>query len=316
MQKCTSIASYAEESRREGKQLVNWDDLKIFLAVAREGSARGAACKLGIHHSTITRRVEAFESAQKIRLFDRLPTGYTLTAAGEELLQAVGSVEDEINGIERHILGKDIQLKGDIRVTMSDAIAIHILMPDLVNFMETYPEVNLELCTSYDLLNLTKREADVAIRITENPPEHLVGRKVCRYHCANYASPSYLAQYELAGDMAGGSAHWIGWDSTVPIPEWVRKSQFPHLPVRGRFNHPLTQVAAARAGLGIARIPCFLGDREPALQRIPPGTCEPCHDIWILTHKDLVSTVRTQTFMDAMAEAFRQKRDLLEGKEA
>lgn len=289
---------------------MNWDDLKIFLAVAREGSARGAACKLGIHHSTITRRIEAFESAQKTRLFDRLPTGYAPTVAGEELLQAVGRVEDEINGIERHILGQDIQLQGDIRVTMPDALAIHILMPDIRRFMDTYPEVNLEVITSYEVLNLTKREADVAIRITENPPEHLVGRKVCRYHCANYASPEYLAK----NSPSQGQGHWLGWDCPVPAPEWVRKSEFPTLPVRGRFNNPLMQVAAAKAGLGMARIPCWLGDREPGLQRVPPGNCKPCHDIWILTHKDLVSTVRIQTFMDCMAEAFRQKRDLLEGK--
>ena len=289
---------------------MNWEDLKIFLVVAREGSARAAASKLSVHHSTITRRIEAFESRQKTRLFDRQPCGYVLTPAGEELLQAVSRVEDEINGIERQILGQDVQLSGNIRVTLPDAIATNLLMSDIVRFMENYPEVNVEILLSYAVFNLSKREADVAIRITENPPEHLVGRKICRYHCANYATPHYLETH----NPSAGIGHWIGWDCPGTTPDWVRQSEFPNLSVRGRFNNPLIQVAAAKAGLGIARMPCFLGDAEPALQRVPPGESHPCHDIWILTHKDLVSTVRIQTFMDAMAEAFRRKHDLLEGR--
>ena len=99
-----------------------------------------------------------------------------------------------------------------------------------------------------------------------------------------------------------------------PYPDWVRKSEFPHTPVRGRFNNAIAQLAAAKAGLGLARIPCFLGDPEPTLQRVPPGQSAPCHDVWILTHKDLISTVRIQTFMDCMSKAFQQKQDLLEGR--
>ncbi len=290
---------------------MNWDDLKIFLAVAREGAARAAAAKLGVHHSTITRRIDAFESTQNTRLFDRLPSGYTLTMAGEELLQAAIRIEDEINGIERHILGQDIRLQGDIRVTMPEHLALHLLMPYLVRFTEIYPDVNLQLFISYGMFNLTKREADVAIRVTKNPPEHLVGRKVVRYHCATYASSHYLATHELKPDKA----HWIGWDSPTSSPDWVRQSDFPHLSIRGRINNVLAQLAAAKEGFGLTRLPCFLGDSDSILQRVPPGKSKPCHDVWILTHKDLVSTVRIQTFMDFMAEAFRQKRDLLEGRE-
>lgn len=291
---------------------MNWDDLKIFLTVAREGSARAAANKLRIHHSTITRRIDAFESAQKIRLFDRLPSGYALTLAGEDLLQVVVRIEDEINGIERHILGQDLHLRGDIRVTLPEHLAVHLLMPDLIRFMDTYPEVHLEILVSYGMFSLTKREADVAIRVTDNPPEHLVGRKVVRYHCATYASEPYLATHNLPTDTTG--AHWIGWDSPTPYPAWVRKSEFPNVPVRGRMNNVVAELAAAKAGFGIARLPCYMGDPEPTLRRVSPGKSAPCRDVWILTHKDLVATVRIQTFMDFMADAFQQQRDLLEGR--
>ena len=291
---------------------MNWDDLKIFLAVAQQGSARAAAHKLGIHHSTIARRIEGFESDQNTRLFDRLPSGYALTVAGEELLQAVTRIEDEVSSIERHILGQDVRLSGNIRVTMPDALAVHLLMSDLGRFMDSYPEVNLQVSISYDLFSLSKREADVAIRVTDNPPEHLVGRKMVCYHCAAYASPSYLASHNLPEDVTG--VHWIGWDSPTPFPNWVRNSQFPTVPLRGRINNAAAQLAAAKAGLGLALLPCFMGDPEPGLRRVPPGSSEPCHDIWILTHKDLVSTVRIQTFMDCMADAFKKKRSLLMGQ--
>ncbi|MBT9317811.1 LysR family transcriptional regulator [Leptothoe spongobia] len=289
---------------------MNWDDLKFFLAVAQEGSARAAAAKLGIHHSTITRRIEAFESTQKTRLFDRLPSGYTLTKTGKELLQAAIRIEDEINGIERHILGQDIRLQGDIRVTMPEHLALNLLMPDMVRFMEIYPDVNLKLVISCDMLSLSKREADVAIRVTNNPPEHLVGRKVIRYHCATYASSHYLETHELTTEKA----HWIGWDSPTPYPDWVKQSEFPHLSIRGQIASILAQLAAAKEGLGLARLPCFVGDSDSRLQRVPPGRSVPCHDIWVLTHKDLVSTMRIQTFIDFITDAFRHKRDVLEGR--
>ncbi|MEL6553736.1 MAG: LysR family transcriptional regulator [Cyanobacteria bacterium J06621_11] len=291
---------------------MNWDDLKIFLALSRQGSARAAADKLGIHHSTITRRIEAFEATQKAHLFDRLHTGYSLTPAGEALLESAARIEAEIDSIERNILGKEVELKGDIRVTMPDAIAIHLLMPDIVRFMDTYPDINVKVQVSYSLLSLTKRETDIAIRLTDKPLEHLVGRKLIRYHIANYAAKQYLKERNFPTKRE--NVHWIGWNYPVACDEWIAQSEFPTLPARGYFNNALAQLAAVKAGLGIARLPCFMGDPDPSIQRIPPGKSTPFHDIWILTHKDLLSTARIQLFMDFIAEAFRKKRDLLKGQ--
>ena len=291
---------------------VNWDDLKIFLAVARRGSARAAAEQLDIHHSTIARRIEAFESTQNVQLFHRTTTGYRLTPAGESLLASVVRIEQEVNCIERNILGRDAELKGEIRVTMPDVLAANLLMPDLVAFMDTYPEIDLKVLVSYSMLSLAKREADVAIRLSDRPAEHLIGRKAIRYHVATYASKAYLQRYPLPDKTEG--AHWIGWDFPMPKAEWIRQSNFPAVPSRGHFNNVLVQLAAVKAGVGMARLPCFIGDVEPSLQRVPPGNDEPFHDIWILTHKDLLSTARIQVFMDFVAAAFKQKQDLLEGR--
>lgn len=291
---------------------MNWNDLKIFLAVARQGSARAAAEKLGIHHSTITRRIEAFETAQKVHLFDRLNTGYRLTDAGESLLESATRIESEVSSVERNIFGQDVSLKGEIRVTMPDAIAANLLMPDLVTFMEKYPEIDLKVLISYGVLSLTKREADIAIRLSDRPAEHLVGRKVVRYHIATYGSKEYIARHSLPTQTEG--VHWIGWNFPKHKTEWIARSEFPHMPSRGDFNNVLVQLAAVKAGLGIARLPCFIGDIEPTLQRVVSGRSAPFHDIWILTHKDLLSTARIQLFMDFISVAFKNKRALLEGK--
>ena len=295
---------------------MNWDDLKIFLALSRQGSARAAADKLGLHHSTITRRIEAFEAAQKTHLFDRLHTGYRLTAAGEALLHSVIRVEEEINGIERNLLGQDADLRGDIQVTMPAAIATHLLMPDIVHIMDSYPDINVKVLISYSLLSLTKRETDIAIRLTDTPPEHLVGRKVIRYHTAIYASKQYLETHDFSTDPRGTrpKPHWIGWNYPKPCLEWIQESQFPHLKPRGYFNNVLAQLAAVKTGLGIAKLPCFIGDKEPSITRVPPKDSLAFQDIWILTHKDLLSTARIQLFMDFIGAAFRSKRAELEGR--
>ena len=290
---------------------MNWDDLKIFLAVARQGSVRSAAAKLGVHHSTVSRRIEAFERKHQVKLFDRLPSGYAIATTGAELLTVAIEIEDKVNEIERHILGKDKRLTGNIRLTMPDGL-INLLMPDLVAFMNQYPEVEIELIVSYEMFNITKREADIAIRITENPPEHLIGHKLIRYACSTYASLEYFDRYDPINNR--DRVKWIGWDETISYPEWVRKSDFPNAAIRGRFNNSLAQLAAVKAGLGIAKLPCPIADTEPSLRRVSPGIAEPCQDIWILTHKDLASSARIKAFMSFIRAAFEAKKDLFEGR--
>lgn len=290
----------------------NWDDLKVFLVLAREGSARAAAEKLNLHHSTVSRRIEALETAYGVRLFDRLPSGYAITAVGQELMVEAVQIEDQINNIDRQLLGKDARLTGEIRVTLPDGFAINLLMPDIVAFMKQYPGIELILVASYEVFDLTRRQADVAIRITENPPEHLVGYKVVRYACATYASVNYLETHDPARDPK--ECYWIGWGDCITYPDWTKKSEFPDVPVRGQISNPAIQVSAAKAGLGMARIPCFLGDVEPDLRRVPPGKADPCHNVWLLTHRDLRSTKRIQVFMQWIGNAFRRQQNLLEGR--
>ncbi len=289
---------------------MDWNDIKIFLALVRHGSVRAAGDRLGVSHSTVARRIDALESELKVRLFERRSTGYAITAAGEEILTVAEGVEGDLMQIERRVLGSDQRLAGDVRFTTADFLATHLLMPHLASFCELYPDIHVEVVTTYDALDLNKREADVALRFTRNPPGNLVGRQVATLSQAPYATPAYLARHELG---PGSSAVWIGFEGRAPFPKWVREGPLPHLPSRGCFQSLLVQKEAARAGMGIAMLPCLLGDADAGLVRLPGIAPQPVFDLWLLTHREVRSSARLRVFMQFMTQALAAERARLEG---
>ncbi|MFT4584414.1 MAG: DNA-binding transcriptional LysR family regulator [Gammaproteobacteria bacterium] len=290
----------------------DWDDLRFFLAVARRGSIRGAAALLAVNHSTVSRRIDALEKKLGTRLFERLPSGYFITHSGEEMRLSAESIEAEFHAIDRRVVGHDARPSGLLRVTLLDAMAQKLLMTDIVRFNNAHPGIELELIASDSIANLSKREADVAIRISNDPPDNLVGRRVVKLATASYASVDYLARHTLPD--AKSDLTWIGWDNPVSDPQWVRDGPYPQVPARNRINSSLLQLEAAKAGMGMVVLPCFLGDAEPSLRRVAPGTATPLWEIWLLTHEDLRRTARVRLFMDFMADAILAKKDLLEGR--
>ena len=291
---------------------MDWDDLKVFMAVAREGSVRAAAQVLRVNNTTVSRRVRGFEERLGARLFDRTPGGYAITAVGEQVLASAQRVEEEVQGVERLVLGHDARLSGDIKFTAPDSALLRLLMPDLVAFMDLYPDVTLEIDMSLETVNLSAREADVALRATRRPPEHLIGRKVAQIAQAPYATPAYLAVHDLV--EAPEEARWIGWDDYVPLPDWVRGGPLPDTPVRGRISSDVCQLEAAKAGAGIALLPCYLGDAEEELIRVPPGLPLGRHEYWLLTHKDLLATARIRIFWEYLLEVMKRRKPLIEGQ--
>ncbi len=289
---------------------MEWDDVRLFLALVRAGSVRAAAAKAGVSHSTVARRVEAFETRLGVKLFDRLPSGYVLTAAGEDLLGVAEKVENELDGVQRRLVGQDRRLAGVIRVTMVDVIATHLLMPNLTEFRELYPNIELEVVITYEALDLTRREADVAIRFVKNPPDHLIGHRLATVANAAYATQDYLDHHDLADPT---SVSWIGFGSPSPFPKWVKQSDYPNVPAKGVFNSMLLQLQAARCGMGMANLPCFMGDPDPELRRLPPGEPRPGYDLWLLRHRDTRSTARLRVFSEFVGAAVAEHRPLLEG---
>ncbi|VAW71024.1 Transcriptional regulator, LysR family [hydrothermal vent metagenome] len=291
-------------------QHMNWDDLRFFLAVAQKGSIRGASEALSVNASTVSRRIDTFEKKLGTRLFERLPTGYILTSAGEEILESSERIEDEVAKLDRNIIGRDAQLNGSLTVTMAAPLATHLLMPDFVKFGQRYPGIELELSVSSEEINLSKREADVAIRITNNPPEYLVGRHITDIAKAAYASHEYLATHNIKQPEL---LRWIGWEDPELYPTWVKESIYPKTPVRHKANDILVQLEAAKSGMGMTILPCFMADSVPELTRISPISASHCGDIWILTHKDLRYTARVRIFMDYIVKAFEKHIPALTG---
>jgi len=293
--------------------VLDWDDIKHFLALSRHGSVRAASDKLGVSHSTVARRIEAFEKRLGVRLFERSPGGYVITTAGEEVLAVAEQIESEIHGLERRIVGRDQQLSGDIRVTMVDVLSTHLLMPHLAEFSKLYPDISLEVVIALGTLDLSKREADVALRFTQKPPDELIGKRLTNMYCAAYASEEYIKQHDFD---SGTTAHWIDCVKRGNYPTWVKKSDYPHIPAKNVFESLLLQFEATKAGMGIGMLPCFMGDPEPTLQRLPPGVARPTYDLWLLTHTDMRTTARLRVFSEFIANAVLNHRELIEGRSA
>ena len=296
------------------KSTMNWDDTRLFLALARSGSARATAAEQDISHSTVTRRVDQLEVDLGVRLFDRDVRGYRLTGAGEVMMKLTIRAEEALLAAERQLQGRDSQLSGEIRLTTANIVALHLIMDDLAEFTRLYPDIDMNVLISYDLFNLSRREADVALRILRldsNPPEGLIGRKLITMKSCCYASDAYLAENDPTS--ADSTARWIGWDDLERFPDWVKASPFPNLPVYGRMNDGMLQAEAARCGLGITVLPCFFGDRVEGLQRIPGCDPYPSFDLWMLSHPDLRDAARMRTFRAFMAAAIDRKKPLLVG---
>lgn len=294
---------------------LEWDDLRYVLAVAEAGSLAGAARELRVNHSTVLRRIAAFEQQLGLRLFERLPTGYVLTAGGEELVAAARSIAGTVTELERRIAGQDLRLSGTLRITATDTLMGSILPEILAEFGEVHPGIALEVAVSNLMLNLTKRDADVALRTADNPPASLVGRRVGRIAFAIYAAPAYLARHDHA-DLA--EHRWIGPDDTLAgtsVARWMQ-AKLGKSEIVLRADSLLAMQQAAVAGLGLVALPCYLGDSLPALACVRRPLPEMETGLWILTHEDLRAAARVRAFTDFAYGAFRKRRALLEGEAA
>ncbi len=292
---------------------MDWDDLRIFLAVAREGSLSGAARTLGVNHSTVFRRIKGFEDQIGVRLFDRMPSGYALTVAGTEMQETAERMEEEVEWLDRRIAGQDLRLSGEIVVTTADTLVDGFLGPHLRGFCDAFPGIKVDLILDAQFYNLSKRQADIAIRPTLSPPETLVGRRLCAVAFACYAAPSYLAAIGPETDLQ--DHRWIGPDESLAhlaAAQWQRGVAGEGR-VQMRCNNLLGLRSAAVAGLGVATLPCFMGDADSGLTRVTAPDPALASALWLLTHQDLRNTARVRAFLDYMAQSLASDIDLMEG---
>jgi DNA-binding transcriptional LysR family regulator len=295
----------------------DWDDLRYVLKVAAEGSLAAAARKLHVNHTTVLRRVDAFEKRLGMRVFERLPSGYVLTAGGEDLIAAASRIDDEVVALERKLTGRDLQLTGTVRVTTTDSLAVSLLPEILAAFRRAHPGILIELAVSNAMFNLTRRDADIAIRPALKPPEAMIGRRVSAIAFAIYASPDYLAGRQLSFDDLKQSA-WIVPDESLAdssVWRWMRAT-LPDVEVALEVDSLLTARHLAAAGAGLAALPCYLGDSALQLVRVTAPIDEMATELWLLTHPDLRRTARVRAFTEFVAEALGRRKVLLEGRES
>ncbi len=270
---------------------MDWDDYQYFLAVASSGSVSAAARRLGQSHSTVLRRLDKLETALDVRLFERFQTGYVLTASGEELQALLAPIGEGMQDIERKLGGQDAALRGTIRVTTTDTL-MAVLLPVLSDFRASYPGIQLQITVNNSFLNLSKRDADVAIRPSNTPPDNLVGRKAGILRTAPYASTAYLAL------RPQGDHDWIAPDDSLAHlrqARWLRE----HVPAEryaASVDSLLGMVTAVEAGLGAGMLLCLLADARPGLVRLADPDPALDTDVWILTHPDLRRVQRIRVF--------------------
>ena len=293
-----------------------WDDIRIFLTVVAEGSLAGAARKLNVNHSTVYRRIQGLEKSLGVKLFDRHTDGYVLNAAGEKIRHKASLMGEAYDELVREIGGSDLRLQGEIRIATSDTFGTVVLPAIIAGFRDRYPEVNVDLVIGSQYLNLSRREADVAVRPTRRPPENLIGRRIGDISFALYGADEYLAQRPFhAGDDASDH-HAIGLDVSMAQTELAQMltHSIPTSSVVLRTNSILAMQRLCEAGVGLAPLPCFLGDAAPRLHRLtePDRTVGP--SLWLLTHKDLRKTARIKAWMEYASEKLREWRPLFEGE--
>lgn len=288
---------------------IDWDDLRLVLAIARGEGLSGASRALGVNHATVFRRLNRLEQRIGVRLFERFRTGYAATAAGEKVVALAGRVESGVVEVTRELSGQDTRPQGTVRLTTTDAL-LPLLGRCLPRLQATNPEITIELCIVNMMVNLSRRDADIALRATGSPPPGLFGRKVGRFVYGVYAAKTLKTKR-----MDLGALPWVAPDDTVshtPSAVWMAK-HVPGVTVAGRGNSLPSILEMVRAGIGAGLLPCLLADQLPELRQI--GSPAPMAlDLWLLTHNDLRNVARVRATMAALGDAITRHQPILSGR--
>lgn len=295
-----------------------WDDFRLVKAVADARGMAGAASDLGINHSTVFRRLAQIEETLGTTLFERHRAGYGLTPAGEEMVALATRLDGDITTFTRRVAGQEITLGGELRITTNDTLLVDLLLPVLAAFRAAFPDVRLDLIVSNAALNLSRRDADIAIRATlAPPPDTLVGRRVARIGWALYGrravfdAPAALAVADLAA-----THEWVSLGDAFAHLEIVRfvAAHVPAERVACRVNTVFGLAEIVEAGIGIGYLPCFIGDGRPDLVRLGPGQPSVAGDLWVLTHPDLRHSARVRAFLDFATDQIAALRPAIAGE--
>lgn len=293
-----------------------WDDLRLVKAVAEAGSLPAAAGRLGLNHSTVFRRLGQIEQALGVPLFERHRTGYVPTPAGEEIAALAERVDSDVTGVVRRLAGREPAPAGELRVTTNDSLLIHLLTPLFARFLATFPDIGLDVVLDNQALNLSRRDADVAIRATDEPPDTLVGRRAARIAWALYGRASDFPMPQAVDEDMLASCRWVSLGDNMGSLKAVKFVKAAIAPDRVAYkvNTVLGLAEAVEGGIGIGHLPCFIADIRPSLTRLAPPDPAFSADLWLLTHPDLRHAARVRALLDFLAAEIGAFRSVIEGR--
>lgn len=282
---------------------MDWNALKVFLAISKQGSLAGAARVLEVNHSTVFRRLKTLEDSLGGTLFNRINNHYEPTPLGVELLAKAQAIETSVFEIERYIVGKEFQPKGCVKVTAPPNITYRYLPSILANFKKAYPDIEVELLVSNSNVNMSTRQADIAIRATPNPPEYLIGRQVSTLNWSLFASHDYVEKTQPLTAFDDLHQHDLisatGELQHLPAFQWIESNYKASIEVRA---DDLTAMASlAQTGHGLAALPEDQHSKH-LVKLIPLPHVAPSQ-LWVLTHPDLRNTQRIKLLMNHFVTA-------------
>jgi DNA-binding transcriptional LysR family regulator len=292
-----------------------WDDFRLVKTIAEAKGLTGAAERLGVNHSTVFRRLGQLETALGTRLFERHRSGYAPTQAGEEMAVLAERMDEDVSTFARKLAGQALAPAGELRVTTNDTLLVHLLTPLLARFSAQCRDIRLDVVLSNQALNLSKRDADVAIRATDNPPDTLVGRRVAAIGWALYGRKADFPQPMEADLLALFDRTWVALGDNLAGLKAARfvRERVPPERIVYRVNTVLGLTEAVEAGIGIGPLPCFIADPRPGLVRLSAPNPDFAAGLWVLTHPDLRHSARVRVFLDFMAAEIGKRRKMLEG---
>jgi len=287
---------------------MQWDDLKYFLALFRSGTLSAAARALGAEHSTVARRIASLEERLGVRLFERSGRGFTLTAEGEAIADIAARVEQETLNIARVAHGRQSDLAGVVRITAPPAFASRFIAPRLTAIRRRHPGIELELAGDSRSISLSRRDADIAIRLSQPTTGSIVTRRIGTMAFGLYGQHGYLAE------TAARDRDYLGYDDSldhVPQQQWLRRLE-PNLRLAFRSNELATLHEAAASGIGLAVLPRFLGDPDERLALVAKLPPPPGRELWLLVHPDLRRSPRIRAVMDHLVDIVLTGRAILD----
>jgi DNA-binding transcriptional LysR family regulator len=287
------------------RYVLNWDDMRYFLALAQAHTMSAAGRELQVRHTTVARRIKALEQGLGTRLFDHLPEGYAMTPAGENLYQHALVMEEQAQAVDRGVLGLDARLCGDLKLTASHDVMARLIIPQLGLFKRAYPGIDLQLFSSAGLADLSARQADIALRLTPKPPDYLIGKKVMQLGIGIYASKKYLRKYPQP-------KHIVLWNDDVEHPEWAKK-HFAEAAVSIRADDVTTILDCVSHHMGAVMLPCYIGDNAKNLLRLNLELEPSTWAVWVLSHVDLRATARVRACREFLVDIIERQRNLIEG---